>query len=477
MIASPSSFFVRRFRPVAGLLALLAVLALPVAAAEQSQTDAEKKQLSDKIREGMTKYSAMQEAKQWPEAIALLTDLQKQAAPDTFDAFIVNYVKGQVYLTIDQQNAAIEPLETALRISDLHGFFDSKEEQKVLKFLYQLYYGAGSAKGTPVAKQEQAFIKSGEYAKRLIDEEREAHALNTDDVLFYAYLQLQRAQVNPEKIDQTLLKQAQKLSEEGLVLSINPNPQFYRLLLSTVLAEGDYPRAAEILEFLLKKDPTKKDDWTQLNAIYLNLGAEDKGDKQKAFDYNVRTILSFKRAQDHGFLKTSKDNFGLAATYYNIGQVEAAADLLSTDLKNGSIDSDQKYWTYAAQWYQQVDQQLKAIDVIKEAAKHFPNSGEFDYMAATNYYALEKYDDALQQARLAATKGLGEKTWQAWSFLAYTAFEVRKYDEALEAVTKALSYPDSKKDKQLPTFKEAVEKAIKDRNAQTEALNQKAKQQ
>jgi hypothetical protein len=78
---------------------------------------------------------------------------------------------------------------------------------------------------------------------------------------------------------------------------------------------------------------------------------------------------------------------------------------------------------------------------------------------------------------VAVAKGLGDKTWQAWSLMAYISFtELQKYDEALEAVNKALSYPESKKDPQLPKIKVAIEQAIKDRAAQIEALRAKQQQ-
>jgi predicted Zn-dependent protease len=181
------------------------------------------------------------------------------------------------------------------------------------------------------------------------------------------------------------------------------------------------------------------------------------------------------RAQAANVMKTPKDYFQLVSTYYNIGQTERAAELLEDDLKNGKVESDQKYWMYVAQWYQLLDKDEKAIEILKEAGTHFPDSGEFDYLAAQNYFGLEKYDQALEEAKIAAHKGLGDKTWQAWSFVAYTAFPLHKYEDALEAINKAMSYPESAKDKQLPTFKKAVEQAIKERQDQEDAL--KAKQQ
>jgi predicted Zn-dependent protease len=475
---SISSFFSRSFRPALGLLALLAALALPSAVLAQDQPDAQadkdKKEFSDKVRDGIAKFGPLQAESKWDEALTLINDLLKSAAPDSYDEFMLNYIKAQLYLRIEQTPKAIEPYQTALRISDQHQFFDDKDERAALKTLAQIYYGEASAKGVPALQQDEYFTKAAMYLKRLLEKERGARNLNSDDVLFYAYLLVQRAQTNPENPNLTMLKEAQNLSQEGLLLTATPKPEFYRLLLSTLLAENDFAGAAEVIELLLQKDPANKDSWTQLSAIYLNLGADDRN-KEKAMENNLRAILTFERAQAIGLLKTPKDNYNLVGTYANIGQTLRAAQLLETGLKSGAIDSDKNKWLYLSTWYQQLNKEQKAIETLKEAAKHFPDSGEFDFMAAQNYYGLEKYADALQEARVAADKGLGDKTWQVWSFIAYAAFELGKYEDAVEAADKALGYPASKKDAQLPGVKEAAEKAIADRAAQAEAL--KAKQQ
>ena len=481
MIAFSSPFSFRSGRSTLAVCALLVALALPCASYGQQEAS-DKKVLSEKVRDGMGKFGPLQDEKKWTEAIALLTDLQKVAQPGTYDEFLLAYVKGQIYLAMDppQTDKAIAPLEQALKVADQQGFFDEKDERKVLKYLAQIYYGEGSAKGVTPANQAEYFSKSTLYLKRLIDNERAAKALSTDDVVFYAYLLVQRAQANPDKPEPALLQEARKTIEEGLRLSITPRADLYRLLPNVMVAQNDYVGAAEVLELLLKKNPNNKDDWTQLSALYLTLGSDEKNvdekDKEKTFEYNLRAIVTYERAQALGFLKTPKDNFQLVGIYANLGQIEHAAELLDAGLRSGAIESDKNKWMYLATWYQQLNKDQKAIDTLKEAAKHFPDTGEFEFMAANNEFSLEKFTDAYDLAKVAVAKGLGDKTWQAWSLMAYISFtELQKYDEALEAVNKALSYPESKKDPQLPKIKVAIEQAIKDRAAQIEAL--KAKQQ
>ena len=64
----------------------------------------------------------------------------------------------------------------------------------------------------------------------------------------------------------------------------------------------------------------------------------------------------------------------------------------------------------------------------------------------------------------AVTKGHLDKPGAVYNFLAYIGFELRRYDEALDAVDKAIAFTESSHDTQLPRLKQAIEEAIKERN-------------
>jgi tetratricopeptide (TPR) repeat protein len=113
--------------------------------------------------------------------------------------------------------------------------------------------------------------------------------------------------------------------------------------------------------------------------------------------------------------------------------------------------------------YQQVDRPLQAIDALKEGSKKFPNSGQLDYSAAQIYYAINKPEESFKALETAAKKGHFDKPGAVYSFLGYVCWELGKYNEALDAIQKALATPDGQKDQQLPKLKQAVEDAIRDR--------------
>jgi len=216
-----------------------------------------------------------------------------------------------------------------------------------------------------------------------------------------------------------------------------------------------------VLEQLVRKYPAKKDYWSQLVPIYLNL-AFDK-DEQKSRENNIRAILTIERAQHLGFMRTAKDNYTLVGLYFNVGQFGKATELLHEGLKRGTIESSQANWELLAYSYQQVDKPFQAIEVLKEASQHFTKSGQLDFQVAQIYYSLEKPQEAYDSLTTAVAKDHLDKAYAVYYFQAFVAYELTKFDEALVAVDKAIASPNSEKEPQLPRLKQAVEDALRER--------------
>jgi tetratricopeptide (TPR) repeat protein len=163
-------------------------------------------------------------------------------------------------------------------------------------------------------------------------------------------------------------------------------------------------------------------------------------------------------------MNSPKDNFNLIGIYFNIGQYEKAAELLEYDLKNGKIESEMKNWELLAFSYQQLERPLKGIEALKQATKAFPKSGQLEYMIAQAYHALDQPEAALPHAQAAVAKGSDlTKPHQAYLFLSYIAYGLKKYDIALEAAKKTAEYPEGVKDGQ--NMVRAIEDVLKDREA------------
>lgn len=444
-----------------GRLALLLALAL---AAPAFARDSEPAQLAEKTSEELNKLKPLTDAKNWDGAMNLLANIQANVSPTSYDYAIVSDIKSKILMQKGDYPKAIEPMEAALRLGDAYQYFDEHEIAEKVYYLVQLYYQEAASTKSP-ALQQQYFSKASGYIKRWIESGvgRKAPEANRQEAaLLYASILYNQAIINPDKIDNDLLKRAQVEIENGLLSSVHPKDTFYVLLLASLQQEGNYLRSADILELLVKQYPAKKDYWSQLIATYLNLALDKNEEKSRQF--NIRAILATERAQALGFGKTQKDNFNLVGIYINLGQYGKATELLYSGLKNGSIESTQKNWEYLGYCYQQVDKPYQAVDVLKEAAALFPKAGQLDYQVAQIYYSLDKAEEAYRSLVAAVTKGHLDKPGAVYNFLAYIGFELRRYDEALDAVDKAIAFTESSHDTQLPRLKQAIEEAIKERN-------------
>lgn len=413
-----------------------------------AEKDQPKREVSDKVSEALGgPIKAAKEAKNWEEVVRQLDVLLVASPPESYERAVLSVEKAQTIFQTNDLSRGLEPLEHALQLSDKYGYFDHNTTLTMILTLAQLYAQDAQSSKKP-DEQRQLYAKAYTYVRRWLDQ---SNAANPDLQQFAASILLQQAQLNPEKVDMGLVKQAQVETEKGLRMSVKPKEQFYILLLATLQQQGDYKRSAEVLELLVKQSPNNKTYWQQLAATYLQL------------EENVRAIITIERAQQYGMMSDKKDNYTLVGIYYNIKQYDRTIELLQAGLHNGSIENEQKNWELLAAAYQQLHKEAQAIEVLKEGAKNFPKSGALDLMIGQMYYSLDKIPDAYAYLKSALQKGV-EKPGQTYMLLGYFAFELKKLDEAVDALEKAVKAEPNSKDAQrlLQQFKDAV----KERDAQ-----------
>lgn len=446
-----------------GRLLLVCALVLPCAvrAAE------EEAHLEEQTSSALEKLRPLLDAKNWDAAIALISSLEAKVGPDSFDMAFLKDIEAKIYLQKGEYNKVIAPWERTIQLHDTKNFLSKETIQEIIYYLAQIIY-QDAATSKDLAVQKRYFAKAADYIERwLANTNKPAHDNTRQEAaMLYALSLYNQGAIDPEHVDMALISRAEIEAQKGLHLSAHPKEAFYLLLLSIAQQKGDYTRLAELLELTVKRAPAKKDNWSQLASVYVNLAAQEK-DEAKARELNTRAVLAIERAQALGFMKTPKDNYTLVGIYFNVGQFGRATELLHTGLRDGSIENEQKNWELLAYSYQQVDQPFKALEALKEAAKAFPKAGQLDYQMATIYYSLNKPNDAYDHLRAAITKGHLDKPGAVNSFLGYVAWELQKFPEALKAINAALETPEGKKDKQLPAIKQAVEEAIRERAAQT----------
>lgn len=445
--------------------ALLLAVATPLAQAQEGNP----KQFSERASSDLGKLQPYVDAKNWDGALNLLNGMLRYAKPNSYDEAFAYSIIAIIYLQKSDYAAAIPPMEKAYQLGKANPeFFDASARYERLYYLAQLYYQEASTVKT-VAKRNEYYDKASYYIEIWLKENPKPTA---EGRLFYVSLLYNRAVLDPNNVDVKLLEKAQQQVQIGLTSTLNPKESLYVIYLATLQQQEKYAESAEILELLVKQYPSKKSYWQQLMNTYATLAATTDSDEERR-EYNLLSIITIERAQALGIMTTPKDNYNLVGIYFNIKQFDKATELLYKGLRDGTIESDQNKWELLAYSYQQIHKEFQAIEVLKEAAKIFPESGQIHNQIAQIYYSLDKVPETYRQLNLALAKGHLKNEAEVYYFKAYICYELLKYDEALAAINKAAELGDGS-NKQLPQLRTAIQSALEEREAMLKAEAEKS---
>ena len=416
-------------------------------------------QFSDKAAEAFTKLPALVAAKDWDGALALLGGALAAAGPESYDrAYLLDTV-AKLEFQKDDIAKAIPAWEGALQLADRHpNYFKPQERIDLMLYLSQTYSQVAQNTKDP-ALARASFAKAAEYIRRWLAATSKP-TFEAED--FYARVLYSEATANDKKIDPDLLRQAEEAAQKALHLQVRPKEGPILLLELICRDRQDLDGSARYLEFLVQMMPTKETYWQQLWAVYANLASSVDKDEQKAREYYAKAINTVERAQAFGKMKSRKDQFNLATMYYSAGQYERATELLSAGLRDHSIDPLYPNWELLSYSYQQINQPAKAIAALQEAQRipALAGNGNLDVEIANIYTQMEKPSEAYHYYKSAVAKGNLDKPFTAYQYLAYQAYAEEEYQDALDAVTKALTFPQGQTSKGLANLRKLIQQSL-----------------
>jgi Flp pilus assembly protein TadD len=441
-----------------GIALLMLAPFLPVLKAAEAQ-DEHPKELSDQVTTELANLKGLVEAKNYKGIIHLLDTLIPTAGPESYDLAVLSQIKSQVLLTDSQYEAALAPMEKSLSLGDKYGYFDQATVLSSLYTLVQVYYQqAADLKDIP--RQKELYEKSCAYFERWL---KESPKITAENELFYASIRYNEATLDAAHPDLEKVRLALAAVEKSLTLSVKVNTQAYVLMLAAQQQLGDNQKTAELFEVLVQREPGNATYWQQLLATYYALAGAAKKDADLR-RYNLRSLITYERAQAHGQLTTPRDNFSIVALYFSLQQFNRAATFLSKGLKDGSIESSRRNWELLAAAYQQQHEEESAADALLQATKLFPTEGQLEFNYAQLRYSQEKTAEAYAHLETAIAKGNLDKPGPAFVFIAFVAFELKRFEDAARWADAATDKPDVKKD-DLARLKRAIKEAIREREA------------
>ena len=362
--------------------------------------------------------------------------------PISYDTALLSNLKAHSYLQESKYKEALPNLEKAYEMGVKYALWDRAELQRMLFVLAQVnYLYASEIKNT--AEKKRFYEKSIELGKLWISKEPKPNATM---LIFIsnAYFQLGTIEKTPNR---EFLKQAIDYAWKNLTLQLKVDEKTYQLIVAALYQMEDVEKTTEILELQVKENPTKKETWQQLLALYNAIAqkALENKDPVAARENQLRMVVTMERAQKHNILNTPKDNMTLVAIYFQLEEFDQAALLLEQFIKENKLEDNKVGYDLLSSAYFRLNEPEKAIDALKRSAEAFPDKGDIEVTIAQFYLTLEDQKNANLHLTKAIEKGNLEKQGTVYLMLSFTAYELGEYDNALKWAQKSLEYPDVEK--------------------------------
>lgn len=416
----------RRSLSLAAILLLVSASAPLASAAASAAAEPPKKELSTTVVDALTELRALTDAKNHAATLAIVDRLASSVAPTSFDAFVLDQIRAQVFLSQGRHEQALVALEKTFRLGEsVPGFVDAAGRLEQLNLLAQLNAQlAPERKG--VAAQRATYEVALDYIRRW---QRETPRPTAEARIFAGSILFQLGVLDSAKPDAARLREALAEIREALVLAPAPSEQAVTLLVAAHLQLGENLRAAEWLETLVERKPENATTWSQLQAIYLSAAAEAEKPAD-ARRLNLRALNVLERAQAHGHLSTSRDRYTQVALLFNLQQFGIAAEQLEKGLASAALEDSRRNWELLASAYSQLGEEARSLETLDRAVRRFPRDGALEFSLAQTLYQQGRLADAYTRAESAVAKPGLEKPGQAKVYLAFLAFELQRYADA-----------------------------------------------
>ncbi|MDR1280604.1 MAG: hypothetical protein LBK99_07250 [Opitutaceae bacterium] len=413
-------------------------------------------ELAERVIARLGELRALTDGGDYAGALALVDGLLPAAAPESFDLAFLSQLKGQLLLNLKRHAAAIAPLETSLQLGERHSFFDTAGTLDTLHTLSQLYFQEAVETSDPDLRHRYYGLAYERIRRWLALSPRPT----ADAQLYAASILYSDATRDPARPDPEKIRLALADAEASLQLRARPDEQAWVLIVAALQQLGRVRESVDYLELLLDRKPGSSLYWQQLFASCSGLAAETTHPKE-ADRWRHRALLTVERARKHGHLSGPQDHFNVIALLTSLRQYDQAATLLEKGLADGAIENTRRNWELLSFSWQQQHDNDRAIDALRRAIQALPGDSELEVALARLYYARDQPAEACEHLRNAVTRGKLERPGQAWFFLAYVAYELRRFDDAARWAETAAAQSDVQKD-DITRLTQAIREALQE---------------
>lgn len=353
----------RRGWTILGLIGLCVVLALPAAGREPRPTPNTKTRKAQAVGkwafERLDRAHKALEKQNYAEVLTTLEEMKRRKKLTDQERALMWQTFGYAYSAQEKYLQAVEAFENCLEAGGL----DPAVEQNITYNLAQIYVIL-------------------EKYKRAVELFEQWFAV-TEKPSAGAHYMFAIAYMRSEQFEKAIPQ-----AEKAIAKSSKVKETYLQMALSLYFETKKYAKAASVLERLAAHFP-KKVYWTQLSAVYSELG------KQK------KAMTAMELAYLQGLLTKESELLNLAQLYLYNDLPYKAANVMEKALAEGAVQGDASAWQILADSWLQAREREKAMAPLRKAAELSDNGRLYVRLGQ-----LHLGEEEWRQARAAIRKGM-----------------------------------------------------------------------
>ncbi|WP_323846638.1 tetratricopeptide repeat protein [Microbulbifer magnicolonia] len=365
--------------------------------------------MRENVFKKLGKVQEAADAQNWPAALAALREMEAgKSGYNGYEIAQMYYFYGFVYYSMERYKEAIaaykrvldqgaenlpEALEVGTLLTIAQLYFVTENYDQAINYLNKWFAVAPNINADSYALRAQAYYQKGDEAKALSD-------INTAVSMY---------------------------EKEGKV----PKENWFGLQRFLYFEKNDYKKVTDILEKLVKHYP-KGEYYKQLAGMYGELKREQD------------QLHMMESAYLAGALEKEKELLNMAYLFMGNEMPYKGAKVIDKGIKEKKIKRTSKNLETLAQAYQMAQELQKSIPEL-EAAAQLSDKGDIYSRLASIYLDLDQNEKAIDMGNRALKKGGLKRPDQLYIVLGMANANLKKYDEALTTLKKALKDERSKK--------------------------------
>lgn len=391
---------------LAMLLAGTMLVSVPVNEAQAQEEKARQVQaLRERVFQALAKAQELMEANDYAGARATLNEVGRIEDLNSYERGQILYFTGLVEYQQDNLQAAVRIFEQVVALPDLPAGFRTD----TMWALVQL------------AMSAEQYRKVLEYGNEWL---RNAENPSGDPfyLLAVAHYQLKEYRQSVQMLDRAI-----EIAERDGKYA---REDWYGLLRAGLHELDDKRRLRSVLELLVARWP-KKEYWIHLSTIY---GEQNEERKQ---------VAALETIYEAGWMDRENEVLQLAQLYMQRGGAYKGARMLEKGMESGLIQKNERNYRLLAQGWMQAQDDRRSIAPLREAAQR-SSGGQLHLQLAQSYLNLYEYNECVEAARAAISRGGLRRPGMANIILGTCLLELKRFDQAREAFSAARADSNSR---------------------------------